>query len=270
MTAADLHLHSSASDGEFSPRQVVQMAKAHGLDLVALTDHDTLAGVGEALVAGEEHSVTVIPGIELSTKLAGEEVHILGYYVRPGGTELDAMLANIQNARVERIQTIVKRLQELGFALSWPEVLAAAEGSSSIGRPHVAKVMVEKGYATSIKEVFSRWIGAGCPAYVPRYKLSPTQAINLIHLAGGLAFLAHPGLLHADMAVAENLVHHGLDGLEVFHSEHSPLQIRKYLAWAQAKGLYVTGGSDWHGHSGDLRLGQVRVPIDLVKPWIKD
>lgn len=267
MAIADLHLHSTASDGLLTPAALVAQAKAVSLQVIALTDHDTTAGLEEALAAGEYYSLRVLPGIELSTDLANEEIHILGYLLDYSNQELQALLAKIMGSRAERIKEMVSRLRDLGFDLTWQEVTAAAGGASSLGRPHVARVMVEKGYASTIKEVFTRWIGSGCKAYVPRYKLHPAQAIEIIQQAGGLAFLAHPGLLSQESLIAQ-LAGLGLDGLEVYHPEHSWPQAKSFRKTAKALGLYVSGGSDFHG-SADERLGRAAISLEAI-PWIKD
>lgn len=267
MALADLHLHSTASDGLLAPAEIVAKAKSVSLEVIALTDHDTTAGLEEALAAGEYHSLRVLPGIELSTDWANEEIHILGYLLDCRNQALQALLAEIMGSRAERIQEMVSRLRDLGFDLTWQEVTAAAGGASSLGRPHVARVMIEKGYASTIKEVFTRWIGIGGKAYVPRYKLHPAQAIKIIQRAGGLAFLAHPGLIRQKNLLGQ-LAGFGLDGLEVYHPKHSPAQAKSFLKIAAAAGLYISGGSDFHG-SPDERLAEAAISLDAI-PWIKD
>lgn len=270
MVFADLHLHSTASDGNLSPREVVGLAKEKGIQVISLTDHDTTQGLAEAMAAGKELSVKVIPGIELSTETQGEEIHILGYYIDHGDPGLQGVLTQLKEARVGRIKEITRRLQDLGFALTWEEVREEARGASSIGRPHVAQVMVKKGYAKSIAEVFARWIGPGKPAFVTRYKLPTAQAVELLHSAGGLAFLAHPGLLTEGIEWAEKLLSLPLDGIEVYHSEHSQAQSQEFLAWARAKNLHISGGSDCHGRPHDIKMGLVKIDIALLQSWLKD
>ncbi|MGI6364504.1 MAG: PHP domain-containing protein [Bacillota bacterium] len=269
MAFADLHLHSTASDGNLSPRDLVGMAKAKGFAVVALTDHDTTQGLDEALTAGRDLSIQVVPGIELSTETQGQEVHILGYYIDHGDAALQQVLSQLKQARAKRIKEMVSRLQQLGFTLTWEEVREAARGASSIGRPHVAQVMVEKGHAGSMAEVFANWIGPDRPAFVPRYKLSPARAVEIIHSAGGLAFLAHPGLLTGGIEWVENLLALPLDGIEVYHSEHSEAQTKEFLALARANNLHISGGSDCHGRPHEIKMGLVKMDTVLIQSWLK-
>jgi hypothetical protein len=250
MTLADLHLHSTASDGSLSPAALVAGAKKAGLEVIALTDHDTVAGLPEAKTAGKSHSIRVLPGLELSAELR-EEVHILGYLFDCRQEGLLSLLAGIREGRQERIKRIFRRLGDLGFALDWKEVTAMARPGGSLGRPHLARLMVAKGYAASISEVFARWIGPGGPAFVPREKLHPAQAIKAIQDAGGLAFVAHPGLLQGKDTLARVLAL-GADGLEIYHPKHSPEQVQFFRRTAEEKGLLLSGGSDFHGFPGEI------------------
>ncbi len=268
MVFADLHLHSSASDGSLPPKEVIRMAQTKDLQLVALTDHDTTQGIGEALAAGREFSVQVIPGIELSTEAEYQEVHILGYYIDYNDSHLQEILTELKKARRKRIKEIIRLLQVQGFTLDWEEVRIEAGEVSSIGRPHVARVMVAKGYANSISQAFALWLNPGMPAFVERYKLDPAEAVDIIHSAGGLAFLAHPGLLAGGMERVNELLSAGIDGIEVFHSQHSQAQIDQSLALAQERNLHICGGSDCHGQP--LKMGQVQVDTALLKSWLKD
>lgn len=270
MYKADLHLHSTASDGLFSPRELVNKAAALELDLISLTDHDTTQGLEEAIASGKTRAVQVIPGIEFSCEFQGEEVHILGYQFEQSCPELQRILSELKQARQNRILEITKRLQELGFKISWREVRTAATGASSVGRPHVARVMVEKGYARSRAEVFRRWLEPGCPGFIKRYKLSPAQAIDAVHGAGGFAFLAHPGLLKEGKGVAASLLTLGLDGIEVFHTEHSQEQTKEFLRFARENNLFISGGSDCHGDPEESKMGKIIVDTKLLHPWIKD
>ena len=267
MTLADLHLHSSFSDGLLTPTEMVKRAAGLNIKIVSLTDHDTTEGIDEAITAGRALSVQVVPGVEISTELEDEEIHVLGYNIDHQSPGLQQVLTDLKRAREGRIHAITQRLAGLGFEISWAEVNAAAGDTSSIGRPHVARVMVQKGYAGSVREVFEHWIGPGGPAFVKRYKLTPADAIAAIHAAGGLAFLAHPGLLAQDLTVASTLISAGLDGLEVFHTEHSPEQTDKYLKFVRNKNLYLSGGSDCHGDPVRL-MGRVKVKAQLLKPWL--
>lgn len=268
MPLADLHIHSTSSDGLLSPREIVEKARSLNLHVIAVTDHDTVDGVEEALAAGRELAVHVLPGIELSTESHGEEIHVLGYLIDYHSADLHRVLSELKQARVDRIRKIIQLLNNFGFIITWEEVTAA--GGTSLGRPHIARLMVEKGYASSIREVFSKWIGPGRPAYVQRYKLTPPQAIEIIHACNGLAFLAHPGLLKNGIEVIKSLIPFGLDGIEVFHSEHSEAQSRELIACANNEGKYVCGGSDCHGNPGELKMGHVTINTKLIAPWLKD
>jgi len=270
MAPADLHLHSTASDGLLPPRDVVRMAYENEIEIIALTDHDTTDGLEEACAAGREFSIRVIPGIELSTEMDGEEIHILGYYTNPASEKLQSVLQELREARLGRIKAIIQKLNQLGFDLTWEEVSDSAADASSIGRPHVARVMVQKRYAASVSEVFGKWIGLGCPAFVNRFKLTPKRAIEVIHSVGGIAFLAHPGLLKQGISVAKSLVPAGLDGVEVFHTDHSERDNRDFLQLAKSETLYISGGSDCHGIPGDIKIGRVTISTALIQPWLKD
>jgi len=268
MGIADLHLHSTVSDGLLTPAEIVAKAKKLNLEVIALTDHDSTDGLTEALAAGARHSIRVLAGVEISAELADEEIHILGFLLDYHNQDLQQLLGKIQESRMIRVQEMVRRLQALGFDLNVQEVVAAAGKTSSLGRPHVARAMIERGYASSLTEVFSRWLGFGQPAYVSRYKLNPAQAIEIIQRAGGLAFLAHPGLLKNEDCISQ-LAKDGLDGIEVYHPEHSSVQARSFRNTAAALGLYVSGGSDSHGSPYHNRIGQTTINIQDL-PWIKD
>lgn len=263
----DLHLHSTASDGLLTPADLVAQAKAGGLEVIALTDHDTTAGLDEAQAAGESGGIRVIPGIELSTVLAGDEVHILGYQLDPRHQGLQQLLEKIRLSRIGRIEKMISRLNALGFKLTWEEVASLGSNASSLGRPHVARVMVEKGYVSTVKEAFDLWLDSGRKAYVPRFKLHPAEAIAIIHEARGLAFLAHPGLLKASSLIAQ-VAEFGLDGMEVYHPQHSPQQAQAFLHQAEELGLHISAGSDFHGGPEEKGLGEAAV--DLPLPWLMD
>lgn len=260
----DLHLHSTASDGLLAPGDLVSQAKAKGLEIIALTDHDTTSGLDEAHAAGIDCGIRVISGIELSSDLDGEEIHILGYLLDYHNQQLQELLEKIRLSRIQRINEMIKRLNTLGFDLIWEELAALGSKTSSLGRPHVARLMVKKGYASSVKEAFDHWLGFGCKAYVPRFKLHPKDAINIIHEALGLAFLAHPGLLPRNSLVSQ-VAAWGLDGLEVFHPQHRQEQVQGFLQQAEALALHISGGSDFHG-GPEENFGY----IELYQPWLMD
>ena len=253
----DLHVHSTVSDGLYAPREVVRLAAVAGLGTIALTDHDAVEGIDEALAAGDRYGVRVIPGVEISTYAGEVELHVLGYLVRHTDPILRATLTRYREARLERARAMLARLEALGLPLSWERVRELA-GPGSIGRPHIARALLEEGHVHSVAEAFDRLLNPGKPAYVPREKATPGEAIRLIHGAGGLAALAHPWAVAGHVA---DLAREGLDGLEVYYSGYGP-QVSHYLrALAREQGLICTGGSDFHGASREEnRLGGVDIP----------
>lgn len=281
----DLHVHSTASDGTLSPSEVVREAHARGLCAIALTDHDTMDGVAEALQAGMRLGVEVIPGVELNTESPAGEVHVLGYFPPPEGWSPEAdpaghgagvvgavidrefydLLASRRDSRAERARKMVQRLRELGMPLSYEDVLRQA-GDAPVGRPHIARALLEAGYVESVKEAFDRWLHRGGPAYVPREKLSPAEAVQAIIDAGGVPVLAHPGRIDGQWVIQE-LIDAGLEGLECHYPEHTPEQTERYLGLAREHGLVVTGGTDYHGPRSphDADLGSLPVPPEAVE-----
>lgn len=255
----DLHSHSTASDGSRSPTAVVTAAKAAGLSAIALTDHDTMAGVAEAVAAGEQLGLRVVPGVELSAIDDDREVHLLGLHVHRANV-LDDALRTFRESRQVRAQQIVSKLNELGVAVTFDEVLARA-GDAAIGRPHLARVLIEGGWARDSRDAFDRYLGAGRPAYVPKHRLSVADAVALVHAGGGLAVLAHPGG-DGRREIIERFVDVGLDGLEVRHPGHNSEDINRLAALTAFFGLVPSGGSDWHGAADGPRvLGVMRVPF---------
>ncbi|HIE37648.1 MAG TPA: PHP domain-containing protein, partial [Anaerolineae bacterium] len=260
----DLHIHSTASDGVLTPTEVVHLALKRGLSAIALTDHDTLAGVAEAQAAAGTR-LEVIPGVEVNSEGDWGDLHFLGLYVDPENPFLNERLRAMQEARVGRAQRIVKKLAWLGMPLDWEEVRALA-GGQSVGRPHIARALLNHGYISTTQEAFDRYIGREGPAYVPRLRLTPTEVIEAIHRAGGVAVLAHPaysGVLNQ----VETFVSHGLEGLEVYYPDHSPEDTQALLALCQRHGLLATGGSDFHGpgYEEGAPVGSVYVPWECVQ-----
>lgn len=243
----DLHVHSTASDGTCSPTEVVDEAISHGLLGIALTDHDTLDGLktAEEYITENRLPLEFIPGIEMNTELNENEVHILGYYVDDDHLSVSRRLREIRRERRERAQKMIVRLGDLGVKISYQEVHQLA-GSDLIARPHIARAMIAAGYVSSIKEAFDTYIGKGKPAYVKRYKFEPAEAIDLVKQMGGMAVLAHPGLIR-DQNLLSLIIDLGIEGLEVFYPEHSPEQVTGFLQLAEQHNLLVTGGSDFHG-----------------------
>ena len=259
----DLHMHSTASDGAVPPAGVVAAAHAAGLAAIALTDHDTLAGMPEARAAGERLGVRVIAGVELSAAdESGAETHILGLLIaRP--EPLQHALDIYRIARRARAFAIVERLNALGVALTGDAVLAQA-GDAAIGRPHVARALVAGGFARDHHEVFDRWLGAGRPAFVEKRRLGIAEACALIHDAGGLAVYAHPGAGGTRQRVAA-LAAYGMDGLEIRHPGHHPSDSARLAALADELDLVPSGGSDWHGAvDGSRTIGCMAVPAEWL------
>jgi len=243
----DLHVHTTASDGLLTPAEVIDMAVRLGLTGIAITDHDTLMGLKPAIeyLSANKIGLDFIPGIEINTDVERGEVHILGYYVDPGNEALSNRLAEIKVFRRERAWGMIRLLGEMGMPISAEEVENRAQGDL-IGRPHIAMALMDKGYVGSIKEAFDKYIAQGRPAYVPRYKFPPAEAIALIHQAGGKAVLAHPGLIE-DRKIIDEIIALGIDGLEVYYPEHNESQADYFKKLADRQGLLVTGGSDFHG-----------------------
>jgi len=259
----DLHMHSTHSDGSFVPKDVVTHALMQGISVISLTDHDSVSGLAEATAAGDEVGIGVVPGVELSAQVDEKDIHILGYFIDPEQDDLKACLKTFQDARIERAEKIVKKLNKIGLPLEMTHVFAQA-GDAAVGRPHVADALVEEGLVFSSNEAFYKYLGYAKPAYQPKYAMSPTEAIDVIHAAGGLASLAHPVLYARDDLIPQ-MVDAGLDGIEVMHIKHDSKTIKRYSQVAEKYGLLKTGGSDCHGdRRGDAVMGQVKVPMDFL------
>jgi predicted metal-dependent phosphoesterase TrpH len=258
----DLHMHSTASDGSRAPAEVVRAAKKANLAAIALTDHDSVAGLSEAQAAGAELGVRLVNGVELSAVEGETETHLLGLHLRD--TEvLERGLAGLREMRARRARTIVERLNALGVAVSFEAVLAQA-GSGVVGRPHVARALIAEGWATDARDAFDRYLGAGRPAYVAKEQLSMCDAIAMIHTAGGLAVLAHPGPGGTRERI-EALRALGLDGVEVKHPSHSPADTTRLRGLCEQLGLLPSGGSDWHGAAdGPRTIGMMQVPAEWL------
>lgn len=257
--AADLHIHSTASDGCSHPVQLVDLANSRGLSALAITDHDTTQGVLPAVARGQEIGLLVLPGVEISCEDdAGREMHILGYGIDPNHQGLADRLTALRDSRRRRLEQIVQRLRSVNIHLSLDRIQAIA-GDGSVGRPHVADAMVERGYVNNRVQAFQGYLAKGRPGYVPREKTSPSAAIALIASAAGVAIWAHPecsGL--ADRL--PSLVHSGLAGIEVWHPDHSEQQVCQLLQLARLQQLLVTGGSDFHCTGSGSPLGSYVTP----------
>ena len=258
----DLHLHTNASDGLLAPAELVQRASAAGLSTIGITDHDTMAGVPAAQEAARQAGVRVIPGIEITSVDNGRDVHILGYFLDGDSAPLAALLRNQRADRVRRVREMAQRLEHLGLAVDVDSLLdGAPAGSRSIGRPALADALVAAGHAVDRNDAFARLLGRGRPAFVPRRGVSGATVIGVIHAAGGIASLAHPGVTGDDTLIP-GLVAAGLDALEVWHSDHTPDQQQHYAALADRLGVARSGGSDYHGEGlhRACQLGGVVLP----------
>ena len=270
MDFIDMHVHTTASDGQLSPVEVVDYAISKGLSGVAITDHDTITGLQDAISYGKLKGVIIIPGIELSTEFEGEEVHILGYKIDYANQELLETLNILRDERAHRAQKIIHKLQGLGMKISFQEVQAIAK-EGVIGRPHIAKILIKKGYVKTVQEAFEKYLNKGCSAYVPRYKLSPFDAVDLIKKAGGITVMAHPGLVKK-LGLVEELIKHGIDGIEVSHPDHNNEQNKSFESLASDNQLYITAGSDFHHPPYELEnrsdLGDVKISAGDVKDFL--
>lgn len=258
----DLHSHTLASDGALAPRELVRKAVAHGVRVLAITDHDSTDGIAEAQAeAARQPGFTLVPGLEINCNVEGAEIHVLGYLVDHEAPWFQEFLREQRAARTERVHRLAARLAELGMPIDPAEVLALA-GEAAPGRPHVAQVMVKRGYVKSVREAFDRYLRADGPANVPRHRLAPTEAVAVIRRARGVPVLAHPGLADRD-ALIPDLVDAGLEGIETYYAEHSGEQVRRYLDLCRRFDLVATGGSDYHGpHTGRTNPpGSPAVPI---------
>jgi hypothetical protein len=264
MKFADLHLHTNFSDGTFSPEELVLHAQKNSLACIALTDHDTVEGCARAAIACAAAQIEFIPGTELTAEHADTEVHILGFFLDTQNEKLLAEIAKFQAVRQNRIHEMAARINELGVPLKAEDVFALANCKSP-GRPHVARALVKAGLVKNLDEAFERFLKKGRPAWVPKSKISALEAIELIHQAGGLAVMAHPGLNRTD-EIIPSLVKAGMDGIECFHTKHSTAMSERYLMIAEKYHLLVTGGSDCHGFSKNKPLiGTVKLPYEHVE-----
>ncbi|GHO86774.1 PHP domain-containing protein [Dictyobacter formicarum] len=263
----DLHTHSTASDGLYSPTDLLQQAQQVGLKVLALTDHDSTEGIAEATEAARRLGIDFIPGIELNSDVDRGEIHVLGYYLEYQRPEFQATLKVLRDARIRRGQRMVELLNEQGINVSWERVRELAQGA--VGRPHVAKALMEAGYVQSIPEAFDKYIGKGCPAYVPRYKLTPEEAVRLINSANGLAVLAHPielpGLDQLQQWLP-GLQKAGMVGLETYYGPYTHEDEQALLSLARRYNLIPTGGTDFHGPGiHPTPLGGRFVPPEAVE-----
>lgn len=265
----DLHTHSTFSDGHHTPTQLIEEAVANGITVLSITDHDSWNGIGEAKAVATSYGIKLIPGVELGTQVNGESVHILAYHVDTTNQELKNKMDEMRHGRERRLCQILEKLDNLGYHI---EVEACDPENRAVGRPHVAKALVAKGYFQTVQEVFDVLLRNGGPAYVPQPKLSPEEAVELIHKAGGIAVLAHPSELSDDQLPEEMFKKIKFDGIEVYHpSSADKDEYSKWLVLAEKYNLFIGGGSDFHGISDRFpaRLGIWKVDYDSVKGIIE-
>jgi predicted metal-dependent phosphoesterase TrpH len=274
MGYVDLHLHTTASDGVLTPSALVRYAKSKGLQAIAITDHDTIEGLEEGLAEGERIGFEVIAGVEISADHSPGSMHMLGYFLDIHHPLLKGKLDYLQRARAERNPKIIQNLNRLGVRISYEEVVKAS-GGGQVGRPHVAQVLMEKGYVRSFQEAFDRFLRKGAPAYVDKVRLKSKEAISFIREAGGVAVLAHPKTVTTDGSssfekILGELMEEGLRGIEVFYPEHTPLEVAQFKAMAERYGLLATGGTDYHGIEREaldigVGRGEMKLPYSIVE-----
>ncbi|MDD5101996.1 MAG: PHP domain-containing protein [Endomicrobiaceae bacterium] len=266
----DLHIHTSYSDGVFSPFEAVAYASKVGLSAISITDHDTVDGIGEAIEAGKQYGVEVIPGIELSAELDNitkTEMHILGYYINWKSQTFKDALSIFKKVRVQRAKEIFSKLESIGIKLK-PDGLIACIGEKIVGRLHFAKALLEGKYVSSISDAFQKYLGIDKPAYVPKHYITPADAIGLIIRAGGIPVLAHPYYGHySNKNIFKGLINDGLMGIEAWHNRHPQHIVKKFLSIADEMNLIATGGSDCHGAYGNETplMGKIKVPYSVVE-----
>ena len=268
----DLHTHTIASDGTQTPTQNVHIAKAVGLAGIAITDHDTVAGLSEAMEAGRKLEVIIVPGVEISTISNGQDIHILGYCMDYEDPKFLNRLAELRQVRDKRNEMMIDRLQQLGMKITLDEVVAnlavGKKPDETLGRPHIAGLLVKKGYVQSIEEAFEQFLGNQGTAFVNPPRIEPCEAIRWIHEAGGTAVIAHPGIYQDDALVTELVQNQGLDGIEAYHSDHTSTDVERYSELARQYGLFVTAGSDFHGKRNGLTfhgpIGSQKINIDII------
>ena len=278
MEYVDLHVHTTASDGTYSPTEVVLLAKEIGLRAIAITDHDTTKGLEEAYLAGEKEQIEVIPGCELSVEYPRGQMHIVGLWLPLKPEHLLSELEYLRDKRHDRNRQIIEKLKDAGIDISYNEVLNIVEKGSTVGRPHIARILVEKKVAKDIKEAFDKYIGPSGIAYVPKTKFSPKKAISILKKEGATVILAHPYSLNLTKQELKKelikLKQYGLDGMEVYYSEHTPEQTEMYLGLCKELNLLISGGSDFHGTvKKHIELGwgrgNLKIPYTLVEEMKK-
>ena len=266
----DLHIHSIFSDGLLNVEQIFKHAQKMGLKAISITDHDCVDSVSEVKKYSIQTGIEYIPGIEISSNIGNYDIHILGYFMDVENEKFKTYLEGFKLARVKRAQKMVNLLVRQGVRITIEEVLSKCD-SDNVGRPHIAEVILEKGYCKTFQEVFEKYIGNGSKCYVKKFELSPREAIQIIHEAGGLAFIAHPIYLRHDLDVFYDVLNSGVDGLEVIHSSHGPSDINFFKKVVADNGLLESGGSDCHGgrKNGKIIIGNYNVPYQVVQKMKK-
>ena len=263
----DLHLHTTVSDGRLTPEELIQLTAKQGLEVVAISDHDITDGLSEAYKTAEDYpNMTVIPSIELSTEVPGDEVHLLGYFIDYENENFQNILSKFREGRLDRGQSMVDKLAEYGMDIEWNRVLEIA-GEGSVGRPHVALALVEKGYFREPKDAFDEYLCNGGLAYIERKKMKPNQGIDMLAKVGGAAVLAHPAQIVDLDKFAGELKKSGLAGMEVYYAQYSTETIARLLSIAKRHGLIPCGGSDYHalGNTGEHVPGTMGPPLESVE-----
>ncbi len=260
----DMHVHTTKSDGMLTPPEVVMKAKEAGLKAVGIVDHDTMEGLEAAYQAGKRWGVEIVPGIELSSQYEGNDIHIIGYYCDSAHPKMIDYIKKFINKRYNRAKKIVQLLNNMGINIAMKDVVAEAT-SKCIGRPHIAAVLMEKGYVYSFQEAFIKYIGYHSKAYVEKYRISPQSAIALISEAGGLSFIAHPPK-NLNIETMFDFTKAGLDGLEIIHPRLQDKETRRLQEFANNYDLLISGGSDCHGRKGDnITIGKYRIPYAYLE-----
>ncbi len=254
---ADLHIHTTYSDGIYTPSLIVKKSQQKGLKVISITDHDTVDGIEESINEAKNNKIEVIPGIEVSCEYKGKEVHILGYYLDYKDKNLLSILKDLQESREKRVSNIIDKIAELGYYITKERVKKYSEGSS-IGRVHIAQALVDSGYIMNVQQAFDTLLGYDCPGYVSRKKLTPKETINLILSAKGIPVLAHPCFL-PNINFIEDIIKQGILGIEVYYPSHDIEMIKKLKILAKTYNLIITGGSDFHGEYRGALLGQTGV-----------
>lgn len=265
MKKIDMHVHTTASDGIFSPMEIVESAKKNGLKGIAITDHDTIEGISEAIEASKKYKdFIVIPGIEFSTIFDEVEVHILGYFIDFNNPKILYITEKMKNHRLERGKRIIEKLQEMDVDITLEDIYKVVE-EGVIGRVHIGRVLVNKGYVSSINEAFEKFLKKGRPAYVERFKLTIKEAVDMIEISNGIPVLAHPGLIDKKIKLT-TIIEKGIRGIEVYHPKHSMIEKEYYLNLAKKYNLFITGGSDYHDGivNGLPTVGSTAIPYETI------